>query len=77
MPIRACDDRVTTVFPRFIPRFVPLAGAPGLSSAITNACRVMGDTRSLRMHSPASRGWEVMDRPHKARETAECARRGV
>ena len=77
MPNRACDDRVATVSLRFIHRFASSAGAPGLSSAITNACRVTGDGRSLVIHSPASRGWEVMDLPHKARGTGECAAGGM
>ena len=77
MPNRACDDRVATVSLRFIHRFASSAGAPGLSSAITNTCHVKGNGRSWVIHSPASRGWEVMDLPYKARGTGEFAAGGM
>ena len=77
MPNRACGDRVATVSLRFIRRFALLPGAPGLSSAITNACRMAGDGRSPVVLSAASRGWELMDPPVKARATGEFAAGGI
>jgi hypothetical protein len=77
MPNRACDDRVLTVSLRFIRRFASFAGALGLSSDMTNGCRVTGDRRRSRVLPAASPGWELMDAPAIAWATGEFAAGGM